>query len=309
MKRLTTAVVLLALGLTAPAAGDTAQDQPLDDAAATVQAMAKDGHGSRTNRLAWAIHSYVHRHVTSRRLAQLPADQTPTTPADALRLGAGSCGTKIQVALAIADRVGLRARPIDLYYANRGAPASHATWEAWIGGWRFFDTHFNAVYRTQKGEQMSFARLWRLSPRERVRSIDTGGDRWRDHWHKRSDPWWHYLTARPDVVVDGVGTVTAWRVGNEWPTVPDRPSYFGVARGQSEGRFTQLSLRYIGLSQPFVTVQIAHTNCNPGEVSSQSQITSSVTVTPESTSITLAVQGPTATLSVSGCAVVIARVH
>jgi hypothetical protein len=300
--------------ITAANAGtDTPEPRSLlEQAVAAVKRNAANGHGSRADRLAWAIHRYVQRRISPSRNVELPASERPNTVEEALRTGAGSCGNSSAVALAIAKRVGLRARPVQFYYALGGKPASHMAWEAWVdGGWQFHDAVQNAVYPARSGRLLSIRQLWRMPARVRLEHFDTGPGRYRN----KVVPAVHgfgerlrYLIASSEAVIGGTGTVNAWRVHSSYPATPNRPDYVGIThRDGTPGSFsTNLALRFRRLRAAYLRVAITGTSCTTGQLMAQSQITTTRPVATTTATVTLPVRGTVARLSVKGgCAVVI----
>lgn len=306
MKRALT-LTLIALAA-AVGLSTTAHAATLDEAAVSVTRMADSKPGpTRGYQLGWALMDYVHTNVSPTRYAKLT--KKPVTVPEILETKAGICGSQIMTALAIADRIGLKARPVEFYGHTGAARWSHIAIEVWAnGGWRFFDITWNTVYRKHPGSRtlMSIGGLRRLPAAERLSHKDTiGEDPWRDQYTREHGSVFTYATADRrdlDVTPGDSGTYrlprteNGFRVGVNVPdTIGERPSY-GARR-------TNLRIRLEGLRGNTVRLNVKAAVCaSAGTLIARSQILSRTSfpnsLTP--TIIDVPVRGGNVTLSVSG---------
>lgn len=308
MKRaLSLALIALAATISLSSAADAAT---LDQAAASVQRMADSKPGpTRGYQLGWALMDYVHANVSPTRYANLA--KKPVTVDEILATRAGICGSQITAALAIADRIGLKARPVEMYGSSHGKRWSHIAIEVWAnGGWRFFDVTWNTVYRKHPGARtlMSITGLRRLSVEQRLEHKDTiGDDPWRDEYTRRYGDVFTYVTADEDIVIGGNGTYRLPRLGDHFRVGVDVPNYIGSLRTYGE-RHSNLRMRLDGLTVQSVTLKVQVLGAG-GHVIARSETTASQAITPETRTVTLPVRGSSVVLSVSGgAALVVSRV-
>jgi hypothetical protein len=106
---------------------------------------------------ALAVTGYVNGHVSASlygyRQAKgypLPVDQSPERTAElALEYGAGICEQSMAAAMTLYERLGVRARRVDVLSPEDG----HTTTEVWYGGaWHWFDPTFGYFYRDRGGD-------------------------------------------------------------------------------------------------------------------------------------------------------------
>lgn len=300
--KLTLAAISAALSVlaAAPAGANAASATPwLDHAVRIVQRDAEHHSGTRSARVAWATFRYVNRTIDELRAEHEALDlhmPLPSTVEEALRRKAGACGNMVAVALAIADRLHVPARPVEVYYTmTNGQRGSHAMAEFYIrGGWRLFDILSNTVYRSLVTHRLfSLTELKKMPPARALRRAehryDTG---YNEHG---PDVYFRYLTdPAAQVTINDHGVLT-------WPShtsVENMPNYIG--RPATFGtRHANLSARFTGLTASQVTVRIT-SGCSAGRIIARSGIASGAPVGSATTTVVLPVSGPNVVLSIEG---------
>jgi hypothetical protein len=119
--------------------------------------------------------SYVQANMSSARYSLQqrtnPATfQVPIGTEICLARGIGICGQHIQAFLDVMDRLGVRARPIQVYYATaEGRRQNHVVAEVeWGGRWHMFDVTWGFVAIGENGEPLSYSEV-RSGARYRAR--------------------------------------------------------------------------------------------------------------------------------------------
>ena len=299
----------LSILLTASAGANTASDTP--QLGRAVRIVQRDSHrydGSRAKRLAWATFQYVNRTIDELKAEREAIDlhiPLPATVEETLRRRAGACGNMTAVALAIADRLGARARPVEVYYTmTNGQRGSHSMVEFYIaGGWRLFDVLSNTVYRSPVTHRLlSLTRLKKMPVARALRRAEHRYDSGLNHHGPRN--YFRYLTdPNAQVTINDHGTIT-------WPSHTSEaniPNYIGQAITFGTRR-ADLSARFTGLTASEVTVHIT-SGCPAGRITARSGVLSRAPVGSSTTTVTLPVSGPNVVLSIEGgCYVIIHRI-
>lgn len=283
--------VLFALVAANAARADSGATPAVDRAVAAVHDAAPNGNPAGQ---AAALRLYIHRTVNPLKLV---AGGHPATADGVLGEGSGACGNQTQAYLAVAARLGLRARPVEFYERPTNGPrASHIVPEVfWAGSWHLEDITWNTVYRrTAASSPLSAAALVALTPKQREQARRTGRNAFpaalADYRAKSGDPF-AYIHGPADVVVDHTGTVAA-ELG-DYPR-PNVPGYIGRTMSD-DGVIGNLRLHLTGLTGDTVTVT-GSAGCGAGTLVAQSAVRDSVAVT--GSTFTLRVAGGTVDLSV-----------
>jgi hypothetical protein len=302
-KILTVALVALAAIATGPPSAHAAATPQLNRATVVVQRDARHLNGSRQSRLAWATFEYVARNINGKRHTQLAASgRQPTTMDEAISKRAGSCGLATQTALAIADEVGLQARPVEFYYTEaNGTLGSHIMAEFKVNGrWQLYDFLFGAVYRSRGGKLLGASELWKMPLRSQLARQERIPDETRV-WYTNAghDPFRYLADPRSEMTINDRGTVSMQRTGSGWAPGANRLAYIGEAAtfGTRTGLIAQRLVSTGGSRQ--ITVHLT-SGCGSGRIVATSRITTSAALDASTTSVTLPVSGSSVVLSAQG---------
>jgi len=128
--------------------------------------------------VALAVNSYVVGHVSApvHGYRNIHGRSAPTYPVpmvveDAFLVGSGICGAATLTALALYERLDVRARPITLWYTDlEGRKVGHVTTEVFYGdAWHWFDPTWGAFYRD--ATVYSLLEVVQMNPAERSRTL------------------------------------------------------------------------------------------------------------------------------------------
>jgi hypothetical protein len=148
----------------------------------------------------------------------------------AFRLQAGLCGDIVEAFLQILERSGVRAMPVQFFYAIDGVRQNHVAAQAWWnGGWHYVDPTWGALF--ERGTRvLSLAQVLQLKHPYRYALMNRLVP-WTDASIRRGGGWTPlgYLTEakQRQVVADGLGTVRPPRVGDDWD-LSLMPDYIGT---------------------------------------------------------------------------------
>ena len=301
--RLAAITAALTVLVASPTGANAASATPrLDHAVRIVQRDAQHHSGTRSKRVAWATFRYVNHTIDELRAEHEALDlhiPLPSTVEEALGRRAGACGNMVAVALAIADRLHVPARPVQVYYTmTNGQRGSHTMAEFYIhGGWRLFDILSNTVYRSRVTHRL--LSLTQLKKMPLARALRRAEHRYDTGYNQHGpDVYFRYLTdPGAQVTINDHGVLT-------WPShisVENIPNYIG--RPATFGtRHANLSARFTGLTASQVTVHLT-SGCSAGRIVARSGIRSSAPVGSSTTTVTLPVSGPNVVLSIEsgGC--------
>lgn len=196
--------------------------------------------------------SYVQTNLSSARYSlekrrQQAGFRAPDSTEACLEQGIGICGNHVRAFLDIMDRLGIPARPIQIYYTSAAVGRqSHIVTEVeWDGRWHMFDVTWGFVALGEDGAPLSLAEL-------------RGGARYRARINQ-NNPWtvvagqsldlFEYLTAEADVVVDRKGTIrpyvtkrSADRIEYGLLHIPDIVGVYRPGKGREERIAFELDL-------------------------------------------------------------------
>lgn len=162
------AVALLLLLFVAPPNRGGLVDRAVEDVRSGVAYAARVLPSADHDYLtALAVTTYVVGHVSAPAYGyrkEVAGESLPTSPEQALEMGAGICGEAATTAIALYDRLGVPAREVWITYSGGG----HMTVEVYYAGaWHWFDPTFGFFYGPGADVE-SIATALAQSPAERA---------------------------------------------------------------------------------------------------------------------------------------------
>lgn len=153
----------------------------------------------------------------------------------------GICGNQTAVGLALFDKAGFRARPLEFYYERKGVRLNHIIPEVWIGGkWHPVDTTYGAYWiRTASGKPFELGTLEEIQARPaRARLVYNQALLPYGLYQAISRPFlFDYLTSNADIIRGGNGSVRlTLQAKNGIEKFADKPNFLGdnVADGLND---------------------------------------------------------------------------
>jgi len=153
----------------------------------------------------------------------------PGNVEDCLRLNAGICGNHVAAFLEIAERLGLRARPVEFYFhgAQPQKNHSHICTEVFYGDrWRMFDITWGTYFPKPGGARDDLADIdaLRANRRSREWAITNQSDLWYQQWKASGlDPLEYLDHSRVDILRGRKGTIHLRASGREGKRETFRP--------------------------------------------------------------------------------------
>jgi hypothetical protein len=144
----------------------------------------------------------------------------------------GICGNQTAVGLALFDKAGFRARPLEFYYERKGVRLNHIIPEVWIGGkWHPVDTTYGAYWiRIASGKPFELGTLEEIQARPaRARLFYNQALLPYGLYKAISRPvLFDYLTSNADIIRGGNGSVRlTLQAKNGIEKFTDKPNFLG----------------------------------------------------------------------------------
>lgn len=245
-----TAALMIAIAISLPGKCDAETPNPstpseLTNAAATIRRQADwFGRTPANFSYGYALTTAILNHVQYRvsplnyALRSKAGRKLPNGPEECLSTESGICGNQVATFLELAQRLELRARPVEFYL--RGATPqknhSHIAVEVFYGGrWRFVDVTWGTVFRADEvriDQLMSASEIIKARNAKQL-AVTNQTDLWFQQWNAAGlDPFDYLRPLDRDVLIGRVGTIHirpgSGAGGAETKWVPThQPNYIG----------------------------------------------------------------------------------